>query len=156
MSVATNLIALIATILVGSSTPMFGQSLDEFSSCTNVENDIARLECYDKAASQIDDKSSMNSEDCPLVTLRDLQLDIADLKGKCITTVGNVMSMGPMAMIGEGMADMSPLQLETTALSRSERGIILDCQFCRLEVVGIVGEVMFSPGIIASTIRKSR
>lgn len=89
------------------------------------------------------------------IDLIDLKLDIGKMSGKSITVRGTITVMGPMAMLGDGGFDSTPIPVEIGKLSREDRKALLEnCEMqCTLTLKGKVGSVMMQSGIIANSVQ---
>ena len=130
------------------------QTVDDFAGCVGVDNDIERLACFDRAAEPLagDD---MAAAVCTTMTVEDLKLDYQDILGSCAEVAGLVLQAGDMAMLMQSQMDANPFFVDTSALSRDERKILLNCPTgCQLTVTGTVGEFNYNKGMKADSIRQ--
>lgn len=146
----------VATLLSAGTTAPFAhaQTVEDFAGCVGVSNDIERLACFDKIAAPLSGKQAAAAA-CKAMTVEDLKLDFNDLIGTCAEVSGFVMQAADMAMLMQSQMDANPFFVDTSKLSREERKILLNCPTgCRLTVIGTVGELNYTKGIKATSIRQ--
>jgi hypothetical protein len=130
------------------------QTVEDFAGCVGVSNDIERLACFDKIAAPLSGKP-VAAAACKPMTVEDLKLDFNDLVGTCAEVSGFVMQAADMAMLMQSQMDANPFFVDTSKLSREERKVLLNCPTgCRLTVIGTVGELNYTKGIKATSIRQ--
>lgn len=147
--------AIAVLITTGIATPAAsGQTLEEFASCTGVDNDIERLACFDRVATPFM-KDEAAKASCISMTVEDLKLDYQDIVGTCAKVAGFVMQAGDSAMLMQSMMDANPFFIDTSDLTRDERRILLNCPSgCELTVTGTVGEFNYNKGMKASSVHQ--
>ena len=130
------------------------QTLDDFAGCTGVDNDIERLACFDRVATPLKGDAAA-ADACTPMTVEDLKLDYQEIVGTCAEVAGLVLQAGDTAMLMQSMMDANPFFVDTSALSRDERRILLNCPSgCDLTVTGMVGEFNYNKGMKAVSIRQ--
>ena len=147
--------AIAVLLTAGIATPSASaQTLQEFASCTGVDNDIERLACFDRVAKPLM-KDEAAETACTSMTVEDLKLDYNDILGTCAEVAGFVLQAGDSAMLMQSMMDANPFFIDTSELSRDERRILLNCPSgCELTVTGTVGEFNYNKGMKASSVRQ--
>jgi len=147
--------AIAVLLTAGIATPAASaQTLQEFASCTSVDNDIERLACFDRVATPLMNDEAAETT-CISMTVEDLKLDYNDILGTCAEVAGFVLQAGDSAMLMQSMMDANPFFIDTSELSRDERRILLNCPSgCELMVTGTVGEFNYNKGMKASSVRQ--
>ena len=139
-------------IFLGMGITSYAQAQDALLDCAGISSDADRLACFDSIVETMSSPVNDAEDECPNIDLIDLKLDAEKLMGECVTTEGQLMSLGEMVMLSDGLMDMTPVTVEISALSRTERKMVLECTQCRLVVRGTVSTTIFGDGLIASQI----
>lgn len=128
------------------------QNNSELARCRAVADTTARLKCYDALVPTNVSAPALTGKYAS-ISLTDLKLDRAIMRGKKIETSGFLQVMGEMVFLKGDPMDMSPILVDVTHVSREGRKLALECDAgCRATVRGTVGPVLMQPGIIADSI----
>ncbi|MEM7439718.1 MAG: hypothetical protein AAF393_08975 [Pseudomonadota bacterium] len=138
---------ILAVFLIALPVIAKAQSAADFLECRSTSDDVERLKCYDNAAG-IGRAGFLEEGACKGMSLLDLKLDHADLVGKCVGVSATVMPFGEFVLLSDGVGDTAPLVADFNDLPRDQRSRILSCQMCKMNVTGMVTEVMFQKGLL--------
>jgi hypothetical protein len=127
------------------------QNLGEFVRCRAVSDATVRLRCYDALVPK--NISAPASGKYANISLTDLKLDRANMRGQKIETSGILQVMGDMVLLKGDAMDMSPIFVDITRVSREVRQLALDFKMgCRETDSGVERPVLMQPGIIAESL----
>jgi hypothetical protein len=89
-----------------------------------------------------------------VIAVTDFVLDRKTLRGNSVAVAGTLQVMGDMAILKNGMMDMSGAFIDFQRVSREQRKNMIErCNMgCDVVVRGRVGDAMMEPGIFADTI----
>lgn len=90
-----------------------------------------------------------------VISMTDLKLDIAQMKGKRVQVTGRLQTMGEMAMISSERFDTNPIFIEYKDLPREQRKQILEtCSSgCEVTAKAKVATVLFNNGLVAEDLK---
>ena len=139
----------------------------DFERCRGTADKLDRLVCFDvlagsKAASTV---AAAGASPAPVpaapaapsyrqVTLVDLQIDAAELRGHRVEVTGVMHQVGEMVMLKDSLFSATGLFVEIAAVPREERRRILKLcgQGCTAVVRGTGATVMMNPGVKAERV----
>lgn len=112
-------IIILMSLLTLSHTVFARDFNEELTTCYFTKDKVARLACYDKTIADdvkyYQNEKKVSSEKYQNMDLLDLKTDIKSLKGKKVSTTGQIQMMGDIAMLKEGPIDMTPIILDITS-----------------------------------------
>ena len=122
--------------------------------CRGTADRLDRLVCFDAIAAGKTAPTAPAAPTYRQMTLADLQVDAAELRGHRVEVTGVLQQVGEMVMLKDTLFSATGLFVEITAVPREERRRVLQLcgQGCTAVVRGIGATVMMNPGVKAERV----
>ena len=155
------------TALIGSAACAEPVDPTGLERCRGITDRLGRLVCFDALAAgktlptaTASGASTATAPTAPAaptyrpMTLVDLQVDAAEMRGHRVEVTGVLQQVGEMVMLKDTLFSATGLFVEVTSVPREERRRMLQLcgQGCTAVVRGIGATVMMNPGVKAERV----
>jgi hypothetical protein len=133
------------------SSVSVGQARDEVQACASINENVRRLECYDKFFRTDETKKDEKQDREKIVSFVDFITDFDDYLRKKVSVRGFGLMLGENLIVYKEMGDMNGIFVNIDHVSReNKREIYGRCgSGCNLVVSGIASKVMMQKGLVA-------